>query len=742
MESAPSASADSEELHNFINQLQVELEHANQERTQAAQCGIQLLEENQNLKRQVEEKDISLEQIKLELEQVQKAHHEYQQSHRLGSMQGEQESLLDESTAREQSYKETIEKLEQELRVTKQQSERLQQDSNRLQQNVQELQLVLESRELDIQRARKELRELKAVESQLMVDYSELEEENVALQTQTSQLRQNQIDFEALKMEIDQIKDQNLDLKSQLEDLQKLKSIVDSSLNDALTALQQEREQRLAMKRDFEQRLASSQADSFDRWGSLVSSMTGPSKQSGGDGCDGGSGGGATAQENGSNVGDLLSELRSTEVVRLEQSLQTLRQERDTFQNSFDEVKRKSEDYQLKMAKLERDCDGLKAKLETVVDVAYAAVKCCTVAPGDDEEKAKSSKATTVDDMDSLSHRLSAIAVSPTESSEKLASALSNLMAAERRCSDMERQLKLASSGMTTAQSGLVRMREELSMVTEELEQLYHHACQVVGKTPDRLLLAAATQPLLDSKDQPIQQQQQHTPPSQQHRRCSLDGASENSSELSCERLVDLVHNQVRHLSSAFQDLTNRVEQRDTSAVAIVGSDGNEENNNDTKRAIKSSSDGSSGLITDEEVQRELAKAKAMLNTKREQVATLRSLLKSNKQTAEMALSRLRQKYDYEKQVVTETMNKLRTELKTLKEDAATFASLRAMFAQRCDDYVTQLSEQQRQLSAAEEEKKTLNSLLRMAIQQVNKFMFTIESEKKTHDLFIYLFID
>ena len=46
------------------------------------------------------------------------------------------------------------------------------------------------------------------------------------------------------------------------------------------------------------------------------------------------------------------------------------------------------------------------------------------------------------------------------------------------------------------------------------------------------------------------------------------------------------------------------------------------------------------------------------------------------------------------------------------------FASLRAMFAQRCDEYATQLEEQRRLLSAAEEEKKTLNSLLRMAIQQ------------------------
>jgi protein bicaudal D len=92
--------------------------------------------------------------------------------------------------------------------------------------------------------------------------------------------------------------------------------------------------------------------------------------------------------------------------------------------------------------------------------------------------------------------------------------------------------------------------------------------------------------------------------------------------------------------------------------------------------------------------------------------------LKANKTTAETALASLKQKYDNEKVVVTETMQRLRQELKQLKEDAVMFASLRAMFAQRCDEYATQLDEQRRLLMAAEEEKKTLNSLLRMAIQQ------------------------
>ena len=40
-------------------------------------------------------------------------------------------------------------------------------------------------------------------------------------------------------------------------------------------------------------------------------------------------------------------------------------------------------------------------------------------------------------------------------------------------------------------------------------------------------------------------------------------------------------------------------------------------------------------------------------------------------------------------------MVKLRNELRLLKEDAATFSSLRAMFAARCEEYSTQVDELQ-----------------------------------------------
>ncbi|QQP56653.1 Uncharacterized protein FKW44_001392 [Caligus rogercresseyi] len=129
---------------------------------------------------------------------------------------------------------------------------------------------------------------------------------------------------------------------------------------------------------------------------------------------------------------------------------------------------------------------------------------------------------------------------------------------------------------------------------------------------------------------------------------------------------------------------------------------------------------GGEPLSLDEvgESREQVVKLKSLLSTKREQIATLRAVVKANKSTAEVALSNLKSKYDKEKTVVSETMMKLRNELRLLKEDAATFSSLRAMFAARCEEYSTQIDEISRQYASAEDEKKTLNQLLRMAIHQ------------------------
>ncbi|RZF44727.1 hypothetical protein LSTR_LSTR000679 [Laodelphax striatellus] len=161
---------------------------------------------------------------------------------------------------------------------------------------------------------------------------------------------------------------------------------------------------------------------------------------------------------------------------------------------------------------------------------------------------------------------------------------------------------------------------------------------------------------------------------------------------------VETVLDQIRHLRSAVNHTIDRAKS--------------------SSKFVNNSEMPSLGSEEVAELQEQVVKLKSLLSTKREQIATLRTVLKSNKNTAEVALNNLKSKYDNEKSVVSETMMKLRNELRMLKEEAATFSSLRAMFVARCEEYVTQVDELQRLLTAAEEEKKTLNQLLRLAVQQ------------------------
>ncbi|VDP30279.1 unnamed protein product [Echinostoma caproni] len=99
-----------------------------------------------------------------------------------------------------------------------------------------------------------------------------------------------------------------------------------------------------------------------------------------------------------------------------------------------------------------------------------------------------------------------------------------------------------------------------------------------------------------------------------------------------------------------------------------------------------------------EEAQQEIRQLKTSNETKREQIWALRTMLRQNKSTAETALANLKQKYEKEKSLVTDTMQKLRDELKALKEESAQSASLRAVYSQRCKEYNTHMDEMQRKL--------------------------------------------
>ncbi|XP_062991032.1 protein bicaudal D homolog 1 isoform X3 [Elgaria multicarinata webbii] len=305
----------------------------------------------------------------------------------------------------------------------------------------------------------------------------------------------------------------------------------------------------------------------------------------------------------------------------------------------------------------------------------------------------------------------------------------------------MEKELQRITGVANENHNTLNTAQDELVTFSEELAQLYHHVCLCNNETPNRVMLDYYRQSRvtrsgsLKGPDDPrgllsprLARRGMASPieaartPTEQISKESTEANKEQSptktptispvitappsspvsdtsdirkEPMNIYNLNAIIRDQIKHLQKAVDRSLQLSRQRAAARELVPMIDKDKE-----------------------ALMEEILKLKSLLSTKREQIATLRAVLKANKQTAEVALANLKNKYENEKAMVTETMTKLRNELKALKEDAATFSSLRAMFATRCDEYVTQLDEMQRQLAAAEDEKKTLNSLLRMAIQQ------------------------
>ncbi|KAM8829516.1 protein bicaudal D homolog 2 [Synchiropus picturatus] len=295
----------------------------------------------------------------------------------------------------------------------------------------------------------------------------------------------------------------------------------------------------------------------------------------------------------------------------------------------------------------------------------------------------------------------------------------------QERISELEKEIGATRKVAIDSEGHLSVAQEELLAFSEELSNLYHHICVCNNLTPKRVTLDYYRDSARAGSSGARRQHQIFSlANSQKKARANdmfiskaaalqfmgeVDSSGTSGDSSSCpgsptldfrdpsnvSNLVAVIRCQIKHLRVAV-DLC-----RQRGAMPYSGLSSSEESEQNAESLLE-----------------EVLKLKSLLSTKREQIATLRTVLKANKQTAELALSNLKTKYETEKSMVSETMTKLRNELKALKEDAATFSSLRVMFASRCDQYITQLDEMQRQLAAAEDEKKTLNSLLRMAIQQ------------------------
>ncbi|KAM9361792.1 protein bicaudal D homolog 2-like [Symphorus nematophorus] len=753
-------------LRAEVERLTRELRETTHEKIQAAEYGLAVLEEKQQLKQRFDELETEYETVRHELDQLKEAFGQAYSTHKKVAADGEsrEESLILESASKEALYQQKVLELQNELRQAKASFTSVQAENERLTSIALEMRENSDLAELQRGQLRDDIREYKVREARLLQDYSELEEENISLQKQVSVLRQNQVEFEGLKHEIRRLEEDSQCLHSQLEEAMRLREIAERQLTEALETIKTEREQKATLRKELSHYMtiggsvyngsfnisidnlklhddptAATEPDNDD----LIRGFENGLVKAG----EGDEDNRAAVNKSGeafkpapSLVDDLLSELNISEIQKLKQQLMQVEREKVALINSLQESQKQLEQAYGTVSEQKETVNRLTENLSAMrklqaskerqsaldsekdrdshddgdyyeLDINGPEILQCkyTVAvseAGELRQELKTLRAKYEECQTQYEDERARLESDVQELRSSLASLEKISQADKAEVARLEKELRLVSAAAGESLGSLDVAQDELIAFSEELANLYNHVCMCNNETPNRVMLdyykegkaivrkgqegkessVLLTNGLITESELKKSDTTTDTPaPAPQHR----------PEPMNIYNLVAIIRDQIRHLQQAVDRTTELSRQRLANLELSTVAD------KDKEACIE-----------------EILKLKSLLSTKREQIATLRAVLKANKQTAEVALANLKSKYDSEKAIVTETMTKLRNELKALKEDAATFSSLRAMFATRCDEYVTQLDDMQRQLAAAEDEKKTLNSLLRMAIQQ------------------------
>nr|XP_033778180.1 protein bicaudal D homolog 2-like isoform X2 [Geotrypetes seraphini]XP_033778189.1 protein bicaudal D homolog 2-like isoform X2 [Geotrypetes seraphini] len=720
-----------------VTRLTTELQETIEEKVQAAQYGLAVLEENVELKQKQGDLEAECEALKLELNQIKEALSESYTNHKRVTEDGEsrEESLINESASKEAVLIEKIEELQNDVKQLKSSVSNTSAENERLNTAIQDLKKECKGLETEKSQFREKFKQCKVREVQQLQDFTELEEENISLIKQVSVLRQNQVEFEGLKHEFKGKEEETEILNGQLMEMSQLKEILERQLEEALETLKSEREQKNELRRELSGFLST-----YDSLGNLQANLDELNEEEFDSGYGKLNGEIRMSTPRNSNVcrpgpslaSDLFSELSLSEIQKLKQQLLQVDCEKASLVADVQELQKQLNiakealstqqeqnnqlKQQMKVLQQFQDFDDLRSPCDMISSLNLGTFECNYDTPNgeivqlraelheirqkylDFEAKYQKEKEGWQAESEELDEKIKFYVQMGKNDREILA--------------ELEEELKVSRKIFSDFQGKLNMAQDELMSFMEELANLYHHVCMCNNLTPNRVLLDYYK----DGRGSRVQLRKRKSSDIlgkvlfNSDNELIGDGGDEQSpkgslcSPMGSDYGGDLVKEpmNITHLIAIVKDQISHLQ----GAVALSWH--------------RTSMDSlATELEKDKEaLVEEIMKLKSLLSTKREQIATLRTVLKANKQTAEVALSNLKGKYENEKNLVSETMVKLRHELKALKEDAATFSSLRSVFASRCDQYVLQLDEMQRQLSAAEDEKKTLNSLLRMAIQQ------------------------
>lgn len=586
---------------------------------------------------------------------------------------------------------------------------------------------------------RDEIRELKYRESKHTQEFSDLEEENINLQKQYSALRSSLVEFESLKVENKSLTDEMEAVQLQLQVACDKRDQYQKQLNEALESLKEQRDRNSILQKEL-QESRQRRSPTLNSWHeeSRFIPLESPEK--------------AKPEQPIEHpiiqsiieeykpvpglVEDLMKELQLSEVKEMANKLDQLSSEKNELSNA--------------LAKKEKDVLKLREEFDAMQTLTEAKILCETLDDSDSEAieereaigvrlnnqlkeleeirrllkgyqtKENKSQALIKDlksEIDSMRTKMAGLQTKADEATfltkrvkdleEELLNMKNKGTESEELIQNLQEDVKSMSDLAGNAQGSLNCTQDELRYVSEDLQRLYKHVCSANGDHPAKSFAKKEKQEKskVASHAETDTSNSATTENAAEVRQSPM--GSENPNETmergdpySCYRLISSVRDQVKFLKQAVEKTVEISRQRALEYRVVV------------------SDDETSGGEDNEIQKQQIVKLQSLLTTKREQITTLRTVLKANKSTYEVALANLKSRYENDKAVQSETVAQLKRSLKALKAEVSTFASLRGMYAARCEEYLVQVDELQRKFASSEEEKKTLNQLLKQAIHQ------------------------
>ena len=125
-----------------------------------------------------------------------------------------------------------------------------------------------------------------------------------------------------------------------------------------------------------------------------------------------------------------------------------------------------------------------------------------------------------------------------------------------------------------------------------------------------------------------------------------------------------------------------------------------------------------------------ISKWKAKFLHKTEELSNLRSIMKARATTAEVATSSLRSKLEGQARAYQTELTKLKYQIKILKKERDEHLSLRTMYARRCEDYIDELTKARKAMEKRQQEYDELMVSLQKTIQRKLELATELEEYK------------